>query len=105
MSTLSQVTLECDAEGVPTPIITWFKNQRPIEKSVLDPILTRRGSIQLPAVTIDDAGRYACHVENEYGSEERSIVLNVYLAPTIKTTNDESLTLTVFGHQLTFFYV
>ena len=34
-------------------------------------------------------------MENTHGEEERSIDLNVYLAPTIKTTADESLTLSV----------
>ena len=49
----------------------------------------------LPAVTMDDVGKYTCHVENLHGSEERLIDLNVYLPPTIKTTAEESITITV----------
>ena len=44
---------------------------------------------------MDDVGRYRCHVENIHGSEDRLIDLNVYLPPTIKTTAEEDLTISV----------
>ena len=89
------VLLECESEGIPAPTVTWYKNQHQIPKAKLAQILTSSGSLQLPAVTMDDVGRYTCQVDNVHGSEERVIDLNVYLAPTIRTTAEESLTISV----------
>ncbi|XP_050685003.1 irregular chiasm C-roughest protein isoform X2 [Leptidea sinapis] len=84
----SQVTLECKAEGNPTPSYQWYHNPTPSLNGHLDegyPI-SSTPQLQLHNVSYTQHGRYTCVAINQIGLEERThqseaIVLNVLGPP------------------------
>nr|XP_020464728.1 neural cell adhesion molecule L1.1-like isoform X3 [Monopterus albus] len=70
------VRLDCQAEGNPTPTITWSINGQPITAVAHDP---RRdvlgGVLKLRDVVFADTAVYQCEATNKHGS----ILLNTYL--------------------------
>ncbi|XP_068609347.1 protein turtle homolog A-like [Brachionichthys hirsutus] len=59
----SHLLLACVADGNPTPIITWLKDGRVIQR-----INEQDGALSLPAVSEQSAGRYTCHASNSEGN-------------------------------------
>ncbi|XP_077464722.1 neural cell adhesion molecule L1.1-like [Stigmatopora argus] len=70
------VLLDCLAEGIPTPNITWSINGQPLSGVYKD---TRRnvtgGVLRLKDVMLSDTAVYQCEAANKHGS----ILLNAYL--------------------------
>ncbi|XP_018581127.2 neural cell adhesion molecule L1.1-like isoform X3 [Scleropages formosus] len=70
------VRLECHAEGIPTPTITWSLNGNPL--SGLDPEPRRTvhgGTLRLGDVTKSDTAVYQCEASNKHGI----ILVNTYI--------------------------
>uniref|UniRef100_A0A3Q2XHJ9 Neural cell adhesion molecule L1.1-like n=1 Tax=Hippocampus comes TaxID=109280 RepID=A0A3Q2XHJ9_HIPCM len=70
------VRLDCLAEGIPTPNITWSINGQPL--SAVDEDTRRRvsgGVLRLTDVLLSDTAVYQCEATNDHGS----ILLNAYL--------------------------
>ncbi|XP_047228559.1 protein turtle homolog A isoform X3 [Girardinichthys multiradiatus] len=59
----SRLSLDCAANGNPTPTITWLKDGRVIPRANY-----QGGILSLPAVTTRSAGLYACHASNSEGN-------------------------------------
>ncbi|XP_067893515.1 hemicentin-1 isoform X1 [Heterodontus francisci] len=79
------VMLQCVANGIPNPVITWLKDGRPVN--------TARGSIKLKSAGrmlqivnafLEDAGRYSCVATNAAGEAQQHIILNVHEPPSIE---------------------
>ncbi|XP_054843950.1 neuronal cell adhesion molecule isoform X14 [Eublepharis macularius] len=72
--------LECIAEGLPTPIISWFK-----EGGDLPPNRVFRENFKKTLKIIDiteaDSGRYKCLAKNRFGSAHHVITVTVKAAP------------------------
>ena len=66
----SNVTVECSAEGVPPPSLSWRKDE--IKLKGLQSNLLR-----LRNITRDDTGRYTCTAENFLGFVSQSTLLSV----------------------------
>ncbi|ELV11784.1 Hemicentin-2 [Tupaia chinensis] len=76
----------CEARGVPTPDITWFKDGAPLPSSA-EMTYTRGGrQLQLERARASDAGVYTCKASNAAGATEKATRLEVYMAPTIEGT-------------------
>lgn len=83
------VLLDCQAEGIPTPTISWSMNGQPL--SELDDDSRRSvsgGALKLMDVEVADTAVYQCEARNKHGS----ILLNAYinvveLPPQILTAN------------------
>ncbi|XP_073909095.1 hemicentin-2 isoform X2 [Castor canadensis] len=74
----------CEARGVPTPDIVWFKDRAPLPPSP-EAVYTRGGrQLQLASVQGSDAGVYTCKASNPAGVTEKATRLEVYVPPTIE---------------------
>ena len=81
----SNVTLECQAEGVPEPTITWYMGNQSLENN----FNLRLGQLQivtsdgvgnliiLPPYAEDLTGKYTCVVENDVGRIQSSATVQM----------------------------
>ena len=67
----SNVTIVCKAEGIPSPTLSWSKDGFRLPENLQSSVL------HLTWVTLEDAGRYICTVENYLGSDSQSMDLSV----------------------------
>ena len=61
------LTLQCAAEGNPSPELSWEFNGKKISNNFKYRVL-KRGILQVFEVTIQDSGGYRCVATNSYGS-------------------------------------
>ena len=64
----SRVELVCEAEGSPTPRISWTKNGEPVSS---------RSSLVIPSLGQDDVANYACNASNSVGYEYKNVIVNI----------------------------
>ena len=69
---------ECEViRGNPSPLIRWFKDEAPVSLSNRL-FLTRGGQrLKIKPITLADAGRYRCHVENDAGNARKEFSVEV----------------------------
>lgn len=72
----SSVTLQCQADGSPSPSVTWHKDGQPLSESVRQRVLSS-GSLQIAFVQPPDTGRYTCIAANAAGTVSLEISLTV----------------------------
>lgn len=89
------VKLDCQADGIPTPTITWTVNGVPISATADEPrrSLTASGSLILKDVIYEDTAIYQCQASNKHGTILTNT--NVYvieLPPQILTENGSTYT-------------
>ncbi|XP_072488817.1 hemicentin-2 isoform X3 [Notamacropus eugenii] len=78
------VRLQCDARGVPTPTITWFKDGDPLHASTQVAYAKGGRHLQLGKAQVSDSGLYICQASNAAGIAEKAVRLDVYVPPTIE---------------------
>ncbi|XP_034025662.1 LOW QUALITY PROTEIN: hemicentin-1 [Thalassophryne amazonica] len=78
------VSLVCDVQAYPAPEITWTRDGQLLKFSTSLHILPGGHMLQLPRATVDDAGQYVCTATNSAGQDQKSILLSVYVPPTLK---------------------
>ena len=73
------VKLELQVKGEPPPRITWFKDEKPIQRSAHYDVRSRGDThtLIICGVTADDRGTYRCTAENEEGTSTRTFDLEV----------------------------
>uniref|UniRef100_A0A663M826 Hemicentin 1 n=1 Tax=Athene cunicularia TaxID=194338 RepID=A0A663M826_ATHCN len=78
------VRLECEARGIPAPILTWLKDGSPVS-SFSDGVQVLSGGrvLALNSAQISDTGKYTCVAVNAAGESQRDIDLRVYVPPNI----------------------
>nr|XP_055100549.1 vascular endothelial growth factor receptor 1 isoform X1 [Symphalangus syndactylus] len=99
----SSTTLDCHANGVPEPQITWFKNNHKIQQEpgiILGP---GSSTLFIERVTEEDEGVYHCKATNQKGSVESSAYLTVQ--GTSDKSNLELITLTCTCVAATLFWL
>ncbi|XP_065811778.1 hemicentin-1 [Labrus bergylta] len=82
------VSLECEARGVPSPSITWYRNGEAILSNRQAQYVERGRYLKIPRVQASDAGLFTCKVMSVAGRAEKSFELDVYLPPTIAGGDD-----------------
>jgi peroxidase len=73
------VLLNCSARGVPEPLITWTKNDEPLDFDNARFQLLENGSLLLQDVMMNDSGDYQCNANNELGfdqSDDAPLMIN-----------------------------
>nr|XP_054769474.1 hemicentin-1-like [Lytechinus pictus] len=85
----SHVELECRADGIPLPDITWYKDGQPLD-TFNDPRFRQSafGTLQILNVDQQDSGEYACYVSNDAGKASKFVTLTVNLAPILLDSPD-----------------
>ena len=80
-----EVTLECSANGLPQPQITWLKDGREMELEDDDQRISRTGSgsLTIRRAEVGDEGGYQCRAENTEDSLDSGLELSVTSAPVI----------------------
>ncbi|XP_041824241.1 vascular endothelial growth factor receptor 1 isoform X2 [Melanotaenia boesemani] len=68
----SSVTLSCPSQGIPPPIITWYKDEHALLQGSGIIISPEDGSLHIDRITVEDQGLYTCQATNERGSAESS---------------------------------
>ena len=62
------VLLNCSARGLPEPLITWTKNDEPLDFDNARFQLLENGSLMIRDAMMNDTGDYKCSATNELGS-------------------------------------
>ncbi|XP_066528484.1 neural cell adhesion molecule L1-like [Hoplias malabaricus] len=83
------VRLDCQAEGIPTPNITWRINGVPIQETNEEPRRrVSRGTLILNDVRYDDTAVYQCEASNQHGTSLINIYIHIIdLSPQILTSD------------------
>ncbi|XP_075415669.1 hemicentin-2 [Tenrec ecaudatus] len=79
-----EVTLDCEAQGSPTPLVTWTKDARPMPLVPDRHSLLPSGSLRLAQAQVSDSGRYQCTASNPAGFASRRYVLSVQAPPQVQ---------------------
>ncbi|KAE8292435.1 Hemicentin-1 [Larimichthys crocea] len=82
------VSLLCDVQAYPPPEITWTRDGQLLHFSTGIHILPGGQMLQLPRARLEDAGQYVCTATNSAGQDQKSILLSVYVLPTLKPRLD-----------------
>ncbi|KAM4020614.1 hemicentin-2 [Anomaloglossus baeobatrachus] len=82
-------TLICEANGIPPPSITWYRNNIPLTPQA-NPHLQSGGRVlHVSHAQREDGGVYACVVSNAAGEARRKFTIDILVPPTIEDDEDD----------------
>ncbi|XP_059370589.1 neural cell adhesion molecule 1b isoform X15 [Carassius carassius] len=91
--------LACDADGFPEPMVTWARNNVPLESGDKYSFNEDGSEMTILDVTKLDEGDYTCIAKNKAGQSEQELSLKVFVQP--KITYQESQTTTEMDEHVT----
>ncbi|XP_055275069.1 hemicentin-1 isoform X4 [Moschus berezovskii] len=91
----TSVSLECESNAVPPPVITWYKNGRMLTESAQLEILADGQMLHITKAEVSDTGQYVCRAINVAGRDDKNFHLNVYVPPSIEGPENEVIVETV----------
>ena len=79
------VLLDCDVTGLPSPVITWFKDDVPLLSDDDDPpgrlrVVDDAAKLIIDSAALSDAATYQCQAENSAGQDRIHYQLTVLLS-------------------------
>ncbi|KAL1022832.1 hypothetical protein UPYG_G00032950 [Umbra pygmaea] len=77
------VILQCQADGVPRPAVTWLKDGRPITSQHGVQVLNEGWLLQIKEAKVSDTGRYTCVAVNAAGQADSKHDVSVHVPPSI----------------------
>ncbi|XP_029819877.1 hemicentin-1, partial [Manacus vitellinus] len=83
------VTLDCESNAIPPPVITWYKNRLSISESARVEILADGQTLHVKGAEVSDTGQYTCRAINIAGRDDKNFHLNVYVPPSIEGPEQE----------------
>uniref|UniRef100_A0A665VT70 Hemicentin-1 n=1 Tax=Echeneis naucrates TaxID=173247 RepID=A0A665VT70_ECHNA len=84
------VTLQCAAEGVPRPAVTWLKDGRPITGLHGAKVLNEGRLLQIKDAKVSDTGRYTCIAINVAGQADSKYDISVVVVKNPVALNCEA---------------
>ncbi|KAM6170210.1 hemicentin-2 [Rhynchocyon petersi] len=91
------VVLECQSHAVPPPVLSWWKDGRPLKPRPGVHLSTDKALLEVDRAEVWDAGRYTCEALNQAGRSEKHYNLNVWVPPVFPSGEPQALTVTE-GH-------
>uniref|UniRef100_A0A2K6UV43 Hemicentin-2 n=1 Tax=Saimiri boliviensis boliviensis TaxID=39432 RepID=A0A2K6UV43_SAIBB len=91
------VALECQSHALPPPVLSWWKDGRPLEPRPGVHLSADKALLQVDRADMWDAGRYTCEALNQAGRSEKHYNLNVWVAPVFPPRESHTLTVSE-GH-------
>ncbi|XP_012591877.2 hemicentin-1 [Microcebus murinus] len=91
----TSVSLECESNAVPPPVVTWYKNGRMIAESTHVEILADGQMLHIKKAEVSDTGQYVCRAINVAGRDDKNFHLNVYVPPSIEGPETEVVVETI----------
>ncbi|XP_067398294.1 hemicentin-2 [Emydura macquarii macquarii] len=85
--------LQCEADALPEPVVTWYKNGHQLALGNGARTLLRGQRLEIENAQVSDKGLYSCKVTNAAGEAEQSFMLTVQVPLTIENPRQE----TVYG--------
>ena len=71
------LTMDCNAEGLPPPLIHWVKDGRRLPVNGPNHVVSTSGMLTVQRVSVDDEGRYVCVASNIAGNSTKTIYVSV----------------------------
>ncbi|CAM9592142.1 unnamed protein product [Lampetra fluviatilis] len=78
------ISLYCETNAVPPPMLTWYKDGRPLSSSDRVLILPGGRVLQIPRAQVEDAGRYTCVAVNDAGEDSLNYDVRVLVPPSVR---------------------
>lgn len=72
------IRLKCKVEGNPPPIVSWIKDDKPVELSTRVRNLNSNYTIKIKEARLDDQGNYTCIAANTLGKINASMELHIH---------------------------
>uniref|UniRef100_A0A0N4ZRH8 protein-tyrosine-phosphatase n=1 Tax=Parastrongyloides trichosuri TaxID=131310 RepID=A0A0N4ZRH8_PARTI len=90
----SDVELWCPSSGNPPPTIVWYKNgvEVDVTKDPRIKISPDKSTITISKVNASEAGAWVCLAENDAGSSELEIMLDIWVKPTAEIYSETGVT-------------
>ncbi|GLD49762.1 hemicentin-1, partial [Lates japonicus] len=82
----SPLELECEATGTPVPVITWYKDGKPVRQGEGLRVAASGRRLIVSRAQVSDTARFQCVATNEAGDHERDFNVVVHVPPSIRTT-------------------
>ena len=80
------VILDCEVTGLPLPVVTWFKGNKPIRSS--HKFVTERNTLRINSIMIQDAGVYSCEAKNQAGMCKNHKKITKFIKITLNFTSE-----------------
>uniref|UniRef100_A0AAQ6I864 Ig-like domain-containing protein n=1 Tax=Anabas testudineus TaxID=64144 RepID=A0AAQ6I864_ANATE len=80
----TEVVLPCEAQGSPSPLVTWSRNGHPIPPVIAGFTVLPSGSLKITDVRLIDTKLYTCTAENPAGNVSLSYNLHIQAKPRIQ---------------------
>ncbi|XP_075384531.1 hemicentin-1 isoform X2 [Tenrec ecaudatus] len=87
----ASVSVECESNAVPPPVISWYKNGQTITESPRLEILLDGQMLHIKKAEVSDTGQYVCRAVNVAGRDDKNFHLNVYVPPSIEGPGEEAV--------------
>ena len=70
------ITIRCPVSGVPTPVVTWNKDDVPVvDGGRIN--FAENNTLVIKQVELDDSAKYTCSVQNTFGQDEASSIVRI----------------------------
>ncbi|XP_071746500.1 vascular endothelial growth factor receptor 1 [Lepeophtheirus salmonis] len=100
----SDIDMDCSMEGIPSPVITWYKDGQTLNESEVVGFLSRnRTNLLLHAYESSDGGMFRCLGVNVAGSYESFVIIK--FNGVLKSLGSDRLTLTLMVIVLISFFI
>ncbi|XP_004706727.1 hemicentin-1 [Echinops telfairi] len=91
----TSVSVECESNAVPPPVVSWYKNGLTITESNRLEILSDGQMLRIRKAEVSDTGQYVCRAINVAGRDDKNFHLNVYVPPSIEGPGEETVVETI----------